>query len=165
MTRNTVITVWTRRKIRSRIPDFHSAQTLGFPCHLEFATNTSRTGYCQWRKRPPSERSIANACLDAQVTAIHEGSQRSYGPEISEIEDENYRKGNTNAVTDSPALENSREGERVGQTYDDLTTNGGSPMVRKLPFYAEFTRSRARAALQSKGMMELRDAGCAQLSV
>ena len=41
--------------------------------------DTSRTGYCQWRKRPPSERSIANACLDAQVTAIHEGSQGSYG--------------------------------------------------------------------------------------
>jgi transposase InsO family protein len=41
--------------------------------------DTSRTGYCQWRNRPPSERSIANASLDAQVTAIHEGSQRSYG--------------------------------------------------------------------------------------
>jgi transposase InsO family protein len=39
----------------------------------------SRSGYCQSRKRQPSERTIANATLDAQVAAIHEGSQRSYG--------------------------------------------------------------------------------------
>jgi transposase InsO family protein len=39
----------------------------------------SRTGYCQWRKRPPSERAMANAALDAQVAAIHAGSKRSYG--------------------------------------------------------------------------------------
>jgi putative transposase len=40
---------------------------------------TSRTGYCQWRQREPSERSMANAALDAQVAAIHEASKRSYG--------------------------------------------------------------------------------------
>ena len=39
----------------------------------------SRTGYCQSRRRPPSERSMANAALDAQVAAIHAGSKRSYG--------------------------------------------------------------------------------------
>jgi putative transposase len=39
----------------------------------------SRSGYCQWRKRPPSPRSMANAVLDARVAAIHAGSQRSYG--------------------------------------------------------------------------------------
>ena len=39
----------------------------------------SRTGYCQWRTRPASERSMANATLDAQVAAMHAGSQRSYG--------------------------------------------------------------------------------------
>jgi len=39
----------------------------------------SRTGYCQWRTRPPSDRSMANAALDAQVAAIHASSQRSYG--------------------------------------------------------------------------------------
>ena len=39
----------------------------------------SRTGYCQWRTRAPSDRSIANATLDAQVAAIHAGSHRSYG--------------------------------------------------------------------------------------
>ena len=39
----------------------------------------SRTGYCQWRTRLPSERSMANAALDAQVAAIHAGSKRSYG--------------------------------------------------------------------------------------
>ena len=39
----------------------------------------SRTGYCQWRTRAPSDRSLANAALDAQVAAIHAGSKRSYG--------------------------------------------------------------------------------------
>ena len=39
----------------------------------------SRSGYCQWRTRPPSDRSMANAALDAQVAAIHAGSRRSYG--------------------------------------------------------------------------------------
>jgi putative transposase len=39
----------------------------------------SRTGYCQWRRRVPSDRSMANAALDAQVAAIHAGSKRSYG--------------------------------------------------------------------------------------
>ena len=39
----------------------------------------SRTGYCQWRTRPPSERSMANAALDAQVAAIYASSKRSYG--------------------------------------------------------------------------------------
>jgi putative transposase len=39
----------------------------------------SRTGYCQWRTRPPSERSMANSALDAQVAAIHACSKRSYG--------------------------------------------------------------------------------------
>lgn len=41
--------------------------------------SASRTGYCQWRERAPSERSIANAVLDAQAAAIHAGSRRSYG--------------------------------------------------------------------------------------
>jgi len=39
----------------------------------------SRTGYCQWRTRAPSERSMANAGLDARVAAMHAGSQCSYG--------------------------------------------------------------------------------------
>jgi transposase InsO family protein len=39
----------------------------------------SRSGYCQWRVRRPSRRSLANAVLDAQVKAIHTTSQRSYG--------------------------------------------------------------------------------------
>lgn len=39
----------------------------------------SRTGYCQWRTRVPSDRSMANAALDARVAAMHAGSQRSYG--------------------------------------------------------------------------------------
>ena len=39
----------------------------------------SRSGYCQWRTRPPSHRARANAILDSQVAAIHSGSKRSYG--------------------------------------------------------------------------------------
>jgi hypothetical protein len=33
--------------------------------------NVSRTGYLQWRTRPPSDRALANAALDAQVAVIH----------------------------------------------------------------------------------------------
>jgi len=39
----------------------------------------SRTGYCQWRTRPPSQRAQANAVLDAQVAAIHAQYKRRYG--------------------------------------------------------------------------------------
>ena len=39
----------------------------------------SRTGYCQWRGRKPSERSVANSALDVQVAAIYQSSDRSYG--------------------------------------------------------------------------------------
>ena len=41
--------------------------------------DVSRTGYSQWRLRPPSERALSNAGLDARVAAIHAGSRRSYG--------------------------------------------------------------------------------------
>lgn len=39
----------------------------------------SRSGYCQWRNRPPSQRAQANAALDAEVAAIHRASRSSYG--------------------------------------------------------------------------------------
>ena len=41
----------------------------------------SRTGYCQWRTREPSDTCRANERLDAQVAAIHRASGRSYGRE------------------------------------------------------------------------------------
>ncbi len=41
----------------------------------------SRSGYCQWRIRPPSDRSRGNAAFDAQEAAIHAASKRSYGRE------------------------------------------------------------------------------------
>lgn len=45
----------------------------------------SRTGYCQWRVRPPSARALANTALDAQVATIHRDSRRSYGrPRITQ---------------------------------------------------------------------------------
>jgi len=39
----------------------------------------SRTGYLQWRRRPPSARAQSNARLDTQVAAMHAASKRSYG--------------------------------------------------------------------------------------
>ena len=39
----------------------------------------SRTGYCQWRERAPSARTIANSVLDVQVATIHAHSRRRYG--------------------------------------------------------------------------------------
>ncbi len=39
----------------------------------------SRSGYCQWRGRRPSARSVANAALDAQVKAAYKASQSTYG--------------------------------------------------------------------------------------
>lgn len=41
--------------------------------------DVSRSGYCQWRARPPSNGSIANRALDARVAALHAESDRSYG--------------------------------------------------------------------------------------
>jgi putative transposase len=41
--------------------------------------SVSRTGYCQWRTRPRSERAESNSALDAQVRVIHATSGRSYG--------------------------------------------------------------------------------------
>ena len=39
----------------------------------------SRSGYVQWRSRPPSDRALANAALDAQIATIHAESRQSYG--------------------------------------------------------------------------------------
>jgi putative transposase len=39
----------------------------------------SRSGYCQWRGRAPSNRARSNVALDAAVAKLHAGSRRSYG--------------------------------------------------------------------------------------
>ena len=39
----------------------------------------SRSGYCQWRKRKPSERAVSNAALDVHVASIYQSSKRTYG--------------------------------------------------------------------------------------
>lgn len=41
--------------------------------------DVSRSGYCQWRVRPPSARELANKTLDARVATIHGTSRGSYG--------------------------------------------------------------------------------------
>ena len=39
----------------------------------------SRSRYLQWRRRPLSDRTLANKALDVRVAAIHAASKRSYG--------------------------------------------------------------------------------------
>jgi len=39
----------------------------------------SRSGYCQWRGRAPSDRAHSDAVLDAAVATLHRVSRRSYG--------------------------------------------------------------------------------------
>lgn len=39
----------------------------------------SRSGFIQWRTRPPSERALGNMALDAKVASIHAISGQSYG--------------------------------------------------------------------------------------
>lgn len=47
--------------------------------------SVSRSGYCQWRVRPLSPRSLANQALDTKVAVIHHDSRRSYGrPRITQ---------------------------------------------------------------------------------
>ena len=41
--------------------------------------NVSRSGYCQWRVREPSDQSRSNSVLDAAVATLHAQSRRSYG--------------------------------------------------------------------------------------
>jgi transposase InsO family protein len=53
--------------------DYYTASRV---CRL---LEVSRTGYLQWRGRPPSARTEANARLDAQVAALHAVSRGSYG--------------------------------------------------------------------------------------
>lgn len=47
--------------------------------------SVSRTGYCQWCARTPSDRAVSNEVLDVQVAAIHAANQQTYGrPRIHE---------------------------------------------------------------------------------
>ena len=41
----------------------------------------SESGYYAWRKRPPSPRAKANERLALEITAAHERTRRTYGPE------------------------------------------------------------------------------------
>jgi putative transposase len=45
-------------------------------CHV---LGVSRSGFLQWRKRGPSNRELANRCLDAQVAVIHAEGKQGYG--------------------------------------------------------------------------------------
>jgi putative transposase len=41
--------------------------------------SVSRSGYCQWRVRPPSRRALVRIALDEQVAQIHADSRGTYG--------------------------------------------------------------------------------------
>ncbi|WP_425125852.1 IS3 family transposase [Burkholderia gladioli] len=58
------------------IDDYRDRYSVTRLCQI---LGVSRSGYCQWRVRPPSARAQANAALDAQVAAIHRKHRGTYG--------------------------------------------------------------------------------------
>lgn len=67
--------------------DHGSTQVAGFEKHRDRFSMTrmcrvlavSRSGYCQWRTRAPSDRARSNAALDTEVAALHAVSRFTYG--------------------------------------------------------------------------------------
>lgn len=56
--------------------------TVGRLCRV---LSASRTGYCQWRVRPPRPQALSNQALGANVAAIHRDSRKSYSrPRITQ---------------------------------------------------------------------------------
>ena len=53
-----------------------ATQAVARLCRL---VGVSRTGFLQWRVRPPCEREVSNHALDARVAVIHAESRCSYG--------------------------------------------------------------------------------------
>lgn len=43
--------------------------------------DVSESDYHSWRKRPPSNRALANARLAVEIKAAHERTRQTYGPE------------------------------------------------------------------------------------
>ncbi|MNV36191.1 hypothetical protein D3C71_1276600 [compost metagenome] len=58
------------------IDEHRNQYAVSRPCRV---LGVSRSGYCQWRVRPPSPSTLANQALDAKVAVIHDVSRRSYG--------------------------------------------------------------------------------------
>jgi transposase-like protein len=79
--------VWSRKKAAAYFAKRVAVRYAWIEQHRDdYATTrmcqlleVSRTGYLQWRGRPPSARAQANARLDAQVAAMHAASRGSYG--------------------------------------------------------------------------------------
>lgn len=88
----------------------------------------SRSGYCQWAVRPPSDRARANAALDAQVAALHGQNKRRYGRDRIQR-----------------ALRN--QGVRVGheRVRKSLNRQGLKPVYRK-PYRVTTDSSRTKTA-------------------
>ena len=112
----------------------------------------SRTGYGQWRTRPPSDRALANAVLDAQVAAMHAGSQRSYGrPRIVRglraqgvpVSHERVRKSLQRQGL-RPGMSRALLKLSSGSVHDYATISDDSPSPRRA--------SRARRAATSAGI-------------
>jgi len=58
------------------IAEHSDTQAIARLCRL---MGVSRSGFLQWRARPPSERELSNRALDARVAAIHAENKRRYG--------------------------------------------------------------------------------------
>lgn len=58
------------------IDEHHDLYTV---CRLCRSLQVFRSGYCQWRVRPPNPGTLANQALDTKVAAIRDASRRSYG--------------------------------------------------------------------------------------
>ncbi len=52
------------------------ASTSRWPAGL---LGVSRSGYYEWRGRPPSPRAVADAALSAVITEVHTASRATYG--------------------------------------------------------------------------------------
>ena len=59
---------------------FIAAEKASFPVSVLCKTlRVSRSGYYDWRDRPPSRRSREDAALTGQIRQIHERSRETYG--------------------------------------------------------------------------------------
>jgi putative transposase len=59
---------------------FIDAEKASYPVSLLCRVlGVSRSGYYDWKDRPPSKRARENAALTEQIVEIHERSQETYG--------------------------------------------------------------------------------------
>ena len=72
------------------IEDHRAAYPVSLMCRV---LDVSRSGYYAWRKRPPSQREMANQGLLVDIKEIHKKSRRTYG--VSRVYAALRRQGHT----------------------------------------------------------------------